>query len=123
MERIRKGSTMKVIINGIDITQYGVSVDDYDGEFYLNVTPILKSAVPWAKATASEIDDTIQITIDFKALEAATKKNNNFLRSLKFKGKTQGKNIDGEVTLETQVGNVSYDTKTQAVGFEGEIKL
>lgn len=113
----------KVILNGADMTQYGVSADDYDGEFYLNLTPILKNSVPWAKATISDVDDSISITIDFRALEAATKKNNNFLKSLKFKGKTQGKNIDGEVTLETQVGNVSYDTRTQAVGFEGEIKL
>lgn len=114
---------MKVTLNGADLTQYGISADDYDGEVYLNLTPILKDVVPWAKATASEVDDTIRITIDFRALEATTKKNNNFLKSLKFKGKTQGKNIDGEVTLETQVGNVSYDTRTQAVGFEGEIKL
>lgn len=114
---------MKVTLNGVDMTQYGVSADDYDGEFYLNVTPIIKNAVPWAKATMSDVDETISITIDFKALEAATRKNNNFLKSLKFKGKTHGKNIDGEVTLETQVGNVSYDTKTQAVGFEGEIRL
>ena len=113
----------RVIMNGANMTQYGVSADDYDGEVYLNLTPILKNAVPWMKATASDVDDTIQITIDFKALEAATQKNNNFLKSLKFKGKTQGKNIDGEVTLETQVGNVSYDTRTQAVGFEGEIRL
>ena len=113
----------RVIMNGANMTQYGVSADDYDGEFYLNLTPMLKNAVPWMKATASDVDDTIQITIDFKALDASNKKNNNFLKSLKFKGKTQGKNIDGEVTLETQVGNVSYDTRTQAVGFEGEIKL
>ena len=113
----------RVLLNGADMSQYGVSADDYDGEFYLNLTPILKNSVPWAKATISDVYDTISITIDFMALDAATKKNNNFLKSLKFKGKTQGKNIDGEVTLETQVGNVSYDTRTQAVGFEGEIKL
>ena len=73
---------MKVILNGANMTQYGVYSDDYDGEFYLNLTPILKNAVPWMKATASDVDDTIQITIDFKALEAATRKNNNFLKSL-----------------------------------------
>lgn len=109
----------RVILNGADLTQYGVSADDYDGELYLNLTAIVKNKVPWAKATASDVDDTIRITIDFRALEVTTK----FLKSLKFKGKSQGKNIDGEVTLETQVGNVSYDTRTQAVGFEGEIKL
>lgn len=114
---------MKVIINGVDMSQYGVVSEYYDGEIFLNATAILNNTVPGLKATVSDADDTIRITIDFKALEAATKKNNNFLKSLKFKGKTQGKNIDGEVTLETQVGNVSYDTRTQAVGFEGEIRL
>ena len=98
---------MKVIINGVDMSQYGVVSEYYDGEIFLNSTAILNNTVPGLKATVSDADDTIRITIDFRALEAATKKNNNFLKSLKFKGKTQGKNIDGEVTLETQAAIVS----------------
>lgn len=111
---------MKVIVNGLDLTPYGLEAEEGDGLLIMIINPILEGKIPGIKATKEK--DAINITADLSIIEKQMKKNNLF-KSLKFKGKTIGKNLDGEISLETQIGNLSYDTKTQAVGFEGEIKL